>query len=210
MEIQIQIPKELEPDYYNNKLCLLFNKIKTNQEFKTCYGSSKQEAINLLTKAFKNSQPVNDIVQYKRTLFESKPQYNGYFDEVERIVLNMSDEEFLLLLQNIGLKIDNIEREAKMAEEKERFHVGDIVKHFKRETADLSEYNLYLYKILAFAEHTETQEPLVIYQALYEDELLGVHFNVYARPYDMFMSKVDKKKYPEIKQEYRFEKYICD
>ncbi|MGN1184417.1 MAG: DUF1653 domain-containing protein, partial [Oliverpabstia sp.] len=41
--------------------------------------------------------------------------------------------------------------------------VGDIVQHFKREwvSSDTSEY---LYKILAFAQHTETGEKLVIYQ----------------------------------------------
>ncbi len=77
--------------------------------------------------------------------------------------------------------------------------VGDIVRHFKREwiTADSSEY---LYKVLAFAQHTETGENLVIYQGLYQP------FKICARPYDMFMGKVDKEKYPEIKQEYRFEK----
>lgn len=78
-------------------------------------------------------------------------------------------------------------------------HVGDIVRHFKREwvSAETSEY---LYKVLAFAQHTETGEQLVIYQALYAP------FKVYARPYTMFMSEVDKEKYLEIKQKFRFEK----
>lgn len=78
-------------------------------------------------------------------------------------------------------------------------HVGDIVRHFKREwvSAETSEY---LYKVLAFAQHTETGERLVIYQALYAP------FKVCARPYAMFMSEVDREKYPEIKQKYRFEK----
>lgn len=77
--------------------------------------------------------------------------------------------------------------------------VGDIVQHFKREwvSAETSEY---LYKVLAFATHTETEESFVIYQALYAP------FKVYARPYAMFMSEVDKEKYPDIRQKYRFER----
>ena len=77
--------------------------------------------------------------------------------------------------------------------------VGDIVQHFKREwvSQNTSEY---LYKVLAFAQHTETGERLVIYQALYAP------FKVCARPYAMFMSEVDRKKYPDIHQKYRFEK----
>ncbi len=77
-------------------------------------------------------------------------------------------------------------------------HIGDIVRHFKRETIKNPNAE-YLYKIVAFAVHTETSEKLVIYQALYAP------FKTCARPYEMFMSKVDKKKYPDIKQEYRFE-----
>ena len=94
------------------------------------------------------------------------------------------------------------EPEAEEAEEAERERdicVGDIVQHFKREwvSADTSEY---LYKVLAFAQHTETGERLVIYQALYAP------FKVCARPYAMFMSEVDREKYPDIRQKYRFEK----
>lgn len=76
---------------------------------------------------------------------------------------------------------------------------GDIVRHFKREwvSEDTSEY---LYKVLAFASHTENGERLVIYQGLY------FPFKICARPYGMFMSEVDREKYPDIKQQYRFEK----
>ena len=91
----------------------------------------------------------------------------------------------------------------------ERFdiRVGDIVQHFKRELLHADSSSIYLYKILEIAEHTETKEKLVVYQALYEDESKGIHFNVFARPYDMFMSEVDHDKYPHIQQKYRFERY---
>lgn len=76
---------------------------------------------------------------------------------------------------------------------------GDIVKHFKGN----------LYQIIDIAEHTETGETLVVYKALYPDK--AGKFKTYARPYDMFMSKVDTKKYPDVEQEYRMEKiYFAD
>lgn len=83
-----------------------------------------------------------------------------------------------------------------------RLHAGDVVKHFKRETLSQEEQKngtKYLYIIYDIAEHTETGEKLVIYHGLYKP------FKLYARPLNMFMSKVDKEKYPNIKQEYRFE-----
>ncbi len=89
---------------------------------------------------------------------------------------------------------EKIEREIK---------VGDIVKHFKYETITEAERfaNKFLYVVRGFAEHTETKEQLVIYQALYAP------FKWYARPKEMFMSEVDKEKYPNIQQKYRLEVY---
>ena len=89
-----------------------------------------------------------------------------------------------------------------------KFSKGDIVKHFKREKISKAELekepNLYLYKIIGTARHTENGEELMIYEPLYSTECVdGVDFVV--RPLEMFLSEVDHEKYPEIKQKYRFE-----
>lgn len=82
---------------------------------------------------------------------------------------------------------------------KRDIRTGDIVKHFKREW-EPQESTKYLYKVLAVAEHTETGEMLVVYQALYAP------FKICARPYEMFMGEVEREKYPQVKQCYRFER----
>ena len=87
-----------------------------------------------------------------------------------------------------------------------RFHPGDIVQHFKRETLDEEALaqNKYLYKIIGIATHSETGEAMMVYQPLYEDK------GMYVRPLEMFLSEVDHEKYPDIKQKYRFEKVSDD
>ena len=65
---------------------------------------------------------------------------------------------------------------------------GDKFRHFKGT----------VYTVIALARHTETEEELVIYS----DEC----GNTWARPVQMFLSRVDKEKYPNVEQKYRFEK----
>lgn len=66
---------------------------------------------------------------------------------------------------------------------------GRIYKHFKGD----------YYLVEDIVIHSETKEKMVLYRALYGNGLR------YVRPYDMFASKVDKEKYPNVQQEYRFQ-----
>ena len=66
--------------------------------------------------------------------------------------------------------------------------VGKTYKHFKG----------HIVTVISIAEHTETEESLVVYKHEGTDK-------IWARPYDMFNSLVDKDKYPDVEQKYRFE-----
>lgn len=83
---------------------------------------------------------------------------------------------------------------------------GMIVSHFKRTAADEGTTK-YLYEVISTdAIHTETGEHLVIYKSLYSDKKTELG-QVFARPYEMFVSKVDTEKHPMATQMYRFEPY---
>lgn len=67
--------------------------------------------------------------------------------------------------------------------------IKGIYRHFKGD----------YYMIEDIATHSETREKYVVYRALYGDT------NLYIRPYEMFFEKVDRQKYPNVEQEYRFQ-----
>lgn len=66
---------------------------------------------------------------------------------------------------------------------------GEKYRHFKG----------MIVEILEIAKDSETLEDMVVYKHTDTNE-------VWVRPLSMFLSKVDREKYPDVKQEYRFEK----
>lgn len=66
--------------------------------------------------------------------------------------------------------------------------VGKKYRHFKGKE----------YEVIAIGKHSETLEEMVVYKALYGNG------DVWIRPLEMFTTKLDKEKYPDIEQEYRF------
>ena len=70
-----------------------------------------------------------------------------------------------------------------------KIKTNTIYRHFKGDK----------YLVIDIVKNSETYEDMVLYQGLYGS------CPKYVRPYEMFASKVDKEKYPNVEQEYRFE-----
>lgn len=74
----------------------------------------------------------------------------------------------------------------------EQVKPGTIFRHFKGGE----------YLVTAIALHIEDNIPVVIYRPLYDES------NYFARPLSNFVERVDKDKYPEAPQEYKFIKVV--
>lgn len=75
-----------------------------------------------------------------------------------------------------------------MVKELKKEMVGHLYRHFKGG----------IYKVVDIAIHSESAEPLVIYKNSDNES--------WARPLNMFVGPVDHDKYPDVKQELRFQR----
>ncbi len=66
--------------------------------------------------------------------------------------------------------------------------IGDKYRHFKG----------HIYKVLCLAKDSEDLSIKVVYQNIENED-------IWVRPISEFQGKVDKNKYPNVQQEYRFE-----
>ena len=67
--------------------------------------------------------------------------------------------------------------------------IHGVYKHFKGD----------YYLVEDIAKHSESKEKYVVYRRLHGDDSLWI------RPVEMFLSELDHKKYPNVKQKYTFE-----
>ena len=96
-------------------------------------------------------------------------------------------------------------------EDKENCDLALLTRHFKKDNSNMQfdrplptkgeKYKHFkvgkIVTVIGLSRHTETEEITVVYE--YEG-------TIWNRPLEMFMSEVDKEKYPNVSQKYRFEK----
>lgn len=133
-----------------------------------------------------NIEDLEDV-KYRLGLIKSE-----YDDIIQQLHIEQSDDFNLdgedkpncdLALLTRHFKADNISTEfdrplPQKGEKYKHFKIGKIV------------------TIIGISRHTETEEISVVYE--YEG-------HIWNRPLEMFMSEVDKGKYPNVEQKYRFE-----
>lgn len=138
-----------------------------------------------------------EIAEYERILNVSKRTRAPFTHEVEKYLEELKAERKAVLdklLNRSDEKIDDsVDKRSEVQDSIASIRcsmIGCRYRHFKGS----------IYIVDSIAVHSETAEPLVIYYEEHESN------RMWARPLSMFLSPVDKKKYPDATQEMRFEK----
>ncbi len=138
---------------------------------------------------FVENDKIEDAANFKNRISELCMESDDiiqqlHIEESEEFEADVELEENCdLALLARHFKADNISTEfdrnlPRKGEKYKHFKIGKIV------------------TIIGISRHTETEEISVVYE--YEG-------HIWNRPLEMFMSKVDKEKYPNAEQKYRFE-----
>lgn len=106
--------------------------------------------------------------------------------------LTKDEEDMLYVVSNISIPL----KPANMLELQKEEHQIYMFYHTELKT------NTWIFRVKDKYYHPASieKEKLVIYTALYGDR------QTYVRPLKMFISKVDKEKYPNVNYEYRFQR----
>ena len=190
----------------NVKLCRTLNKIVkliNHDDDNVIYDkeyliNSPEEILNDLKNAIDSNEKLASNTQKENTFAPMKvsvavPIPDGdvalvevnNFDELENFKKNGVTKE---MIENAE-KLKHNDKPMFVGNMLHQIEVGRVYRHFKGK----------LYLVLDLAHHSETGEQYVIYRALYGD------CKIYVRPYLIFASGVDREKYPNAEQTYRFE-----
>ncbi len=96
--------------------------------------------------------------------------------------------KILMMIPVQGHKIEQT-GSVNMSNDIRTIKIGSIYRHFKGN----------LYRVEGIAKHSENCEEFVVYRQMYGDGSLWI------RPLSMFLEEVDRVKYPDAVQKYRFE-----
>lgn len=117
------------------------------------------------------------------------------------------------IVNAIVMSIEESEEFELDGEDKENCDLSLLTRHFKKDNSNMQfdrplpergqKYKHFklgkIVTVIGISRHTETEEVTVVYD--YEG-------TIWNRPIEMFMSEVDKEKYPNVSQKYRFEKVV--
>ena len=147
-------------------------------------------------------------------------RFSGYFVDGDKPAFSVDDFEDNLknFIEEISsnyewqqLHVEESERFELDGEEVENCDLALLTRHFKKDNNNMQfdrplptkgeKYKHFklgkIVTVIGLSRHTETEEITVVYE--YEG-------TIWNRPLEMFMSEVDKEKYPNVSQKYRFEK----
>lgn len=164
--------------------------VKTNGGYKT-YNIKTGKLTNCSNFVFDIGEefffiiPTNKVEKGDIILVNGKPRCVIEADKTKITVINYEDSTIETVLPERHVFMESNGADDLFVYDRD-FKPGDTVQHFKGG----------FYKIVAIGTNTGTEEKMVVYQSLKDKR-------VWIRPYEMFISKVDREKYPNADQSYR-------